>query len=223
MPIPVLGFKSKTACKLAIQAEVDPYRKTGQQFFSELVARLFTERHYALAPRGIRPTQFRWGTHPRFGTPDCFYIRIEDARYPNIWWKEASWNKCIDGWTLNNQTLDAELADHYRRFTTPIIQRYRDSRRMTCEFEGCTEPNDLDVHHVEPTFKEIAAQATALLTPEERAQLIATHDWFSNDPWRLPDKCRRYVEQAHKTAKLLLVCKKHHYKLERCMKHPDAA
>lgn len=215
MAIPVLGFKSKKDCKAAIRAEVDPHRDTGKEFYSELVARLFAERHYALSKHGIKPKGFRWSVDPFYNTPDYFLIKIEDERFPDVWWRNASWNKCIHGWQLIDETLDAELAEHYRRFITPIVLRYRDSRFATCEFDGCSERYGLDVHHIEPEFKTIAAEASALLTPEERASLIASHDWFSNDPWKLPHKCIEHVRYRHMTAKLMLVCKSHHYEMTR--------
>lgn len=215
MAIPVLGFKSKKDCRLAVKAEVDSHKDTGREFYSKLVAQLFAERHYALSPYGIWPIGFRWGIHPRFNTPECFFIRIEDERFPNVWWRDASWNKCIAGWRLTDETLDAELADYYRRYAVPTVFRYRDSRYMSCEFPGCSERWGLEVHHVEPSFKVIAAGANALLTADERAALIAAHDWFSNEPWLLPDRCVRYIVQAHETAKLMLVCKQHHLDIAR--------
>lgn len=215
MKIPVLGFKTKKECRAAIKAEVDPHRDTGREFYSDLVARLFAERHYALSKYGIKPKGFRWSVDPFYFTPDYFLIRIEDERFPHIWWHAASWNKCIDGWQLTNETLDAELSEHYRRFTVPTVFRYRDSRFMTCEFDGCSERYGLDVHHIDPEFKIIAAEASALLTPEERIALIASHDWFSNEPWKLPRKCIEHIRRRHETAKLMLVCKRHHYEMAR--------
>jgi hypothetical protein len=208
--IPVLGFPSKKACRLAIQAIVHPHRQTRREFFHPLLAELFATRHYALSQYGIRPVGFRWGTHPEFGTDDCFYARFEEELYPLLWWRKISYNKAIDGWRLTDATLDAELAEAYRRVALSAVCAYR-GRRSHCEFPGCNETDTLDVHHVAPTFRAIAAAATALLTADERAQLIRTHDWFDETPWLLPQKCVDAIEAAHEHAQLALLCKRHHY------------
>jgi hypothetical protein len=121
-----------------------------------------------------------------------------------------SYNKAIDGWKLTDATLDGELAEAYRRVALSPVCKYRGSRTI-CEHPGCGETDALDVHHVDPTFRVIAAAATALLTPDERAQLIRTHDWFDDAPWLLPQKCITAIETAHETAQLMLLCKRHHY------------
>jgi hypothetical protein len=213
------NFRSKKECTVAVKAEVDPHKKaffSPTEFFSPLVADLFLHRHYALSKFNIRPVGFLWGIHPRYATDECFFLRIDDAQFPNILdWRVASWRKAIDDWKLTEQTLDAELASYYRRLTLPIAFSYRDSRMPKCELDGCQQTENLDVHHIEPTFYEIANAITALLTQAERTELIRTHNWFDEKQWLLPQKCINAIKSEHQNAKFMLVCKQHHYQMKK--------
>ena len=204
--IPVLGFKSKKDCKTAIKAIVDPYKPTGEEFYHELVAQLFAERHHACVKRQLKPTKFYWGIHPRYGTKECFFIHLEDHG-----WRSASWNKAIDGWQLTDETLNGRMFEEFRKIALDAVFHCRDSRGMICEYPGCSRRDNLDVHHVFPTFHMIATGAAALLTKEERAALIDGYDWFERDEFLIPEKCLQFIKTAHQTAILQLLCKEHHY------------
>jgi hypothetical protein len=210
------NFKSKKDCTTAIKAEVDPYRTTRTEFFSPLVADLFLHRHYALSQYNIRPVGFLLTIHPRYGTDDCFCLRINDQRFPNVQdMRVASWRKAIDNWHLTEQTLSPEVASYIRRLTLPIVFQFRDLRTAKCEWDGCQQTENLDVHHKKPTFQEIANNIIALLTPADRTELIRTHNWFDNEPWLLPQKCIDAIKNEHQNAEFMLICKHHHYQLKK--------
>lgn len=202
-------FASELELQAMVRRVVDPYRHNKQIFESLLVSELLVERHYALKLHGDRywPRLFRFDTHPDWNTPQYF-----TAEFALLGWRRISYRRAIWGWEMNDESLDGELAKHYRHIATPYVLAHRD-RHPNCDVCGAPMRH---VHHEKPTFFATAKHATGLLSADERALLIRTHNWFDTEQlWRLPDKCVRAIHELHQDAQLRSLCHAHHHAAHR--------
>lgn len=201
---PVLGFKTQEEAKKAVQSVVDPFRKTDQEFKSQLVSDLIAQYHFGAKQWNARPTKFRWSVHQTWGFEHAF-----NAYFPDYGWREVSWNKAIKQWELNLNTLPGAIAAELRMHTGEILKAYR-TEHPHCERAGCDKFSE-DVDHVEPEFKVIAQTAIGLLSTAELQQIIDNYDWRTGEGLKIPEKCISSARLAHENAQLMAVCRPCHW------------
>ncbi len=190
----ILGYRSKSELRQAIQGELAGYR-LGEEFESPLLREVIGKLHYFCAPKGLVPLRFRKDRNTKFGK--AYYFM---ALFQEIGWHGVSWTKCIDG-----RTLDHEIKAALRIAVRPLMDRHRQEHPVC---ERCGNNPSFEVDHVAPEFQVIAEAAMATLTSVDRDRLLRTFSWIDEETFTLPEDmaCVQSVLDAHRTAKLMALC-----------------
>lgn len=192
---PYYNGMTKTALAKAVRDEVSRFA-FGEEFESSLITGLIADRHYYCSKKGIRPVRFRKQFSPGV-------ICDFEGFFPGHGWHMVSWAQSI---TPRDEY--AWLKRALRDAVQPIIAGYK-SIHPSCEVcGGQTE----EVDHVDPEFDIMATQAISLLDEEQFKEAFARFDWWSKEPFSLPESnpAVRSIIAAHETAKLRAVCKSCH-------------
>lgn len=187
---------TKEKLKRAIREEINQY-DLEQEFESRLISDLITERHYYCSRKELRPLRFK--KKFRRGAAYDFY-----GFFPEHGWHQVSWRQCINP-RDENDWLKRALRDAIEH----IVSSHK-AAHPTCEKCGLVPSEHVD--HVAPEFDVIASKAIRLLTACEINEAFSNFDWWSKEPFMLPNTHRavQSVLEDHKTAKLQAVCKPCH-------------
>jgi hypothetical protein len=182
--------------KTQLKAEIREFLKPipfSHEFESPLLSDLIAEKHYHCSLHGLRPTKFRKLFRPGGAYDFAGY-------FPGHGWHLVSWTKCIDAgadeWFIVRALRDA---------VQPFLSDYK-AAHPVCE--RCKQRAAEECDHVHPEFEEIAKQAIAAMSKDDRRAAELAFDWWNEDAYRLPENSSalKYVLRAHETAKLMAVC-----------------
>lgn len=192
---------TKAALTEAVRAVVNPV-PFDQEFESELLANLIAERHWHSKLHGIVPRKFK--KTRGWGDGYDFWGWFEPGG-----WHKVSWRKCIIP-----DNADDVLKRALRSAVRPIIAAYKD-KHPVCERCGLRASEEVD--HVEPSFDTIVDGALALLTQEQKNEVMRSLDWHEESEFLLPNDhpVVSRVLNAHETVKLQAVCRPCHQLNER--------
>ncbi|HEY9228774.1 MAG TPA: hypothetical protein VIP11_19130, partial [Gemmatimonadaceae bacterium] len=180
--------KKATAAAVRVVVESVPFE---QEFESELISNLISEKHYYCSRHGIRPMRFRKMGHAiwPYDLQGWFAERQK--------WHSVTWLRCV--YPRRDQDW---IARALRDAIAPELAAYKKARPIC---ERCHAAASEEMHHVDPTFKKIVA--TALKRLDEHAwQAIVDHfDWWSDKPFTLPSNSPALaaLQEVHAHAQLL--------------------
>jgi len=204
---PYFRGMTKTQLTNAIREEIKRF-SFGEEFESPLIGDLIAEKHYYCAKKWLKPTRFRKQYRP--GAAYDF-----EGFFPGHGWHMVSWTQCI-----NRRDEYDWLKRALRDAIQPIMAHYK-ALHPSCEI--CGAPSE-HVDHVAPEFDEMANQAISLLDATQLDEAFASFDWWSKEPFSLPESnpAVRFVMAAHEKASLRAVCQPCHVKSakERPMPNP---
>ena len=192
--------KKQTAS--AIRDIINPV-PLGQEFESSLLADLISQKHYYCARHRLRPVRFR-KLPQTVGDYDLQAWFDERQKWHSVSWYQSIYPRRDQDWVARalRDAIASETAEYKRAH--PV-----------CEYCG-TAPAE-EVHHVSPTFREIVVRAVGALDESDWQAIIDRFDWWSNDPFSLPDNspALSVLHREHESAELRAVCQPCHVGLER--------
>jgi len=193
---PYFKGQTKTQVEKEVQGILELYQ-IAEEFSSEYLSDLITEKHYYCSQHRIRPTSFRKEFKPGSGYYFAGYFQDKG-------WHQVSWKQCIYP-RRDEDWIVTALRDAVR----PDIVIYKQAH-LICE--RCGQIPSEDVDHVEPEFDVIAKSALKLMTEDDWRAAIFEMDWWSDEPFVLPENnpALQYTLESHKNVTLQAVCKDCH-------------
>lgn len=201
-----IEFNTKKALKTHIQKAIDyNHRVVGRQFFDDVLADLFMDRHGTYW--GNRPTAFAYIPNPPGGGrtyPDSLAAMLN-----GIGWCRFSYMTLVDGKSF------------YKKFNTFFRERFARTIRpkifvhgAKCAIPGC-EAAGCDLDHITPQHRDIVSVCIPLISPK----LISEwEDWEArkggdeDQHFVLPDDDPSTIEydRLSGAATYQQLCERHH-------------
>tara|TARA_R110002096_G_scaffold376724_1_gene570447 strand:- start:465 stop:1082 length:618 start_codon:yes stop_codon:yes gene_type:complete len=195
------SFKTFGKLVAEVQSRVN-VQQMNTPFEDELLSDLISERHYVCGPQGLRPRRFKKTSEDN---PYRFYGDFE-----GIGWHPVSWR---DAASKTSRKKKEALSKALRLEIVSQKISYRKQHEL-CERCGLVPPDD--VHHEEPTWKNIVVEVMRTAGDEAIAKEMAHWDWFKLEEFRVrPEgRVKEVFDEIHRSARLEALCKTCHNKAE---------
>lgn len=173
----------------------------GEPFTSDLISDLIVERHYFCSTHGLRPKKFRklQGYGPKGYSFEGDFSGLWDD--PPIEWHKVSWSKCLKRPLSDWDRIVRAMRDRIE----PIKRSYRDETPFC---EDCFIAPSKEVHHHNPSFKDISEMVRDQVTEEDVADCLGAWNWFEVKDFALPEghKITTAFDSIHDKAILEALC-----------------
>lgn len=192
-------YATQKALHAKIKSIVDS-QPDKEPFESDLISDLIMEKHYFCSKRGIRPSRFR--KIPK-GSKYSFEGDFSscDNIHPPISWHGVSWDKCTKPPQSDWKRIVRAMRDRIKTDK----QKYRDEHPFC---EDCHIGESKEVHHLKPSFNEIAEEVRRHLDSNDIADCLGDWNWFHKKDFALPEnhKITIIFDEIHGKAQLQALC-----------------